>query len=126
MLNCPSSQPNAENNLVFGLVCGTADQPRVRYLQTPRPFTQALREKISPLSPTAVLRITSPCAQSDCQHFHNQQCRLIDQLIEALPPVTDPLPPCKIRHQCRWWHQAGKAACQRCPQIVTTVRTARP
>ncbi|NCS45084.1 MAG: nitrogen fixation protein, partial [Microcystis aeruginosa BS11-05] len=33
--------------------------------------------------------------------------------------VTDILPPCRIRQNCRWWLQEGKAACLRCPQVVT-------
>jgi hypothetical protein len=33
--------------------------------------------------------------------------------------VVDALPACAIRPACRWWQQEGKAACQRCPQVVT-------
>jgi len=32
---------------------------------------------------------------------------------------TFTLPPCRIRQSCRWWLQEGKAACFRCPQVVT-------
>jgi hypothetical protein len=33
--------------------------------------------------------------------------------------VSESLPPCPIRRECRWWQQEGKAACMRCPQIIT-------
>jgi hypothetical protein len=33
--------------------------------------------------------------------------------------VVDGLPACTIRRECRWFRQEGRAACQRCPQIVT-------
>jgi len=36
-----------------------------------------------------------------------------------LPEVVDSLPVCTIRPQCRWFRQEGRAACLRCPQIVT-------
>jgi hypothetical protein len=36
-----------------------------------------------------------------------------------MPAVESPLPACRIRPTCRWFLQEGKAACQRCPQIVT-------
>ncbi|MCA2699690.1 MAG: nitrogen fixation protein, partial [Microcystis sp. M179S2] len=38
---------------------------------------------------------------------------------QGLAEVTDTLPPCRIRQNCRWWLQEGKAACLRCPQVVT-------
>jgi len=36
-----------------------------------------------------------------------------------LPEVVDHLPACNIRPDCRWFRQEGRAACVRCPQIVT-------
>jgi hypothetical protein len=41
------------------------------------------------------------------------------RVVEKLPAVAEDLPPCSIRRNCRWWQQEGKAACQRCPQIIT-------
>jgi hypothetical protein len=35
-----------------------------------------------------------------------------------LPTVTESLPPCPIRANCRWWQQEGQEACRRCLQIV--------
>jgi len=33
----------------------------------------------------------------------------------------DGLPACLIRATCRWYQQEGKAACHRCPQVVTYI-----
>jgi hypothetical protein len=35
---------------------------------------------------------------------------------------VESLPPCKIRHECRWFLQEGRPACRRCPQVITEVR----
>jgi hypothetical protein len=32
---------------------------------------------------------------------------------------VESLPACRIRPDCRWFVQEGRAACLRCPQIVT-------
>lgn len=36
-----------------------------------------------------------------------------------MPAVAEELPPYSIRANCRWWQQEGKAACMRCPQVIT-------
>jgi hypothetical protein len=36
-------------------------------------------------------------------------------------PVVKALPVCTIRAECRWFAQEGRAACERCPQVVTEV-----
>jgi hypothetical protein len=41
-----------------------------------------------------------------------------------LPEVVDSLPACNICRDCRWFRQEGRAACMRCPQIVTGIRDA--
>ena len=57
-------------------------------------------------------------------HFAENRCRLASRVVETLPEAVDGLPPCRIRPTCRWWQQEGKAACLRCPMIVT--ETANP
>jgi hypothetical protein len=52
-------------------------------------------------------------------HFDGHDCRLATRLVQLLPAVVDRLPPCHVRPDCRWWQQEGKAACLRCPQVVT-------
>jgi hypothetical protein len=44
---------------------------------------------------------------------------LAAKIVRWVPTVVDKLPACAIRAECRWWHQEGKAACLRCPQVVT-------
>ncbi|MEH2255413.1 hypothetical protein [Nostoc sp.] len=41
------------------------------------------------------------------------------RIVEKLLPVAEALPPYSIRRDCRWWQQEGKAACMRCPQVIT-------
>jgi hypothetical protein len=115
---CPSAHPGMEGSVAFGVVEGTAHEPRVRWIEKPVPVTPELLALTGPLPPTQVLRIAAPC-QATCCHFDGADCRLAAKLIPVIPSVTDFLPPCHIRPDCRWFLQEGKAACQRCPQIVT-------
>ena len=40
-------------------------------------------------------------------------------IVDLLPAVTEALPACRIRPECRWYRQEGRPACMRCPQVVT-------
>lgn len=53
-------------------------------------------------------------------HFADQRCNLAKRIVDMMPEVTDGLPPCIIRKTCRWHRQEGRAACVRCPQIMTS------
>ncbi|MDZ8068670.1 MAG: hypothetical protein RMY64_24065 [Nostoc sp. DedQUE08] len=64
-------------------------------------------------------RTAAPCATKGCQHFDGKDCRLAMRVVENLPKVVEDLPPCSIRRDCQWWQQEGKAACMRCPQVIT-------
>lgn len=117
---CPSARPETKNSAVFGVVAGTVDQPRVNYFKQPQPVvTEELFSVTSPVTPTEVFRISAECAGDGCQHFDGQNCRLATRIGNQLPVVTETLPPCSIRRDCRWWQQEGKSACMRCPQVVT-------
>jgi len=52
-------------------------------------------------------------------HFRDDACRLAARSVAVLTEVTEDLPRCSIRPQCRWFRQEGPAMCRRCPQIVT-------
>jgi len=93
----------------------------VAYLPTPHPVTDELLQLAKPVRPGEVFRIAAPCACSGCGHFapESSTCRLAAKIVQWLPSVVDKLPPCPIRPECRWWRQEGKAACVRCPQVVT-------
>lgn len=116
---CPSSRPNTDNALVFGVVKGTVESPRVDYLERSQPIEKVIKQLSDPIKPTEMLRIASSCQEKGCLHFDGINCRLAIRVVEQLPSVTEVLPPCQIRSSCRWWQQEGKSACLRCPQVVT-------
>lgn len=115
---CPSARPDS-NSKVFGVISGTVEEPRVAYLKQPLPLTDRLKAVSGEITPTEVFRTASTCATHKCQHFDGEDCRLAMRIVEQLPAVAEELPPCSIRRNCRWWQQEGKAACLRCPQVVT-------
>ncbi|MGH2585486.1 MAG: nitrogen fixation protein [Dehalococcoidia bacterium] len=121
---CPSAQPEMAGAVAFGVVGGTAEQPRVAHLVQPLPVSDELLALVEPAKPAAVFRFAAPCAASACLHFAERRCRLASRVVETLPAAVDGLPACHIRPTCRWWRQEGKAACLRCPMIVT--ETANP
>ena len=90
---CPSAQPEMEGVVVFGVVGGTASEPRVGYLTERLPVTPELLALTGEVRPAEVFRFGAPCAGKGCRHFDGSDCR--------------------------WWRQEGKAACMRCPQVVT-------
>ncbi|MGD9891516.1 MAG: nitrogen fixation protein [Dehalococcoidia bacterium] len=116
---CPSAPPETDGAVIFGVVGGTARAPRLAHLVQPLPVTDELLALAAPASPGAVFRAAAPCAASACLHFAQGQCRLASRVVEELPAAVEGLPACRIRSTCRWWRQEGKAACLRCPFIVT-------
>ncbi len=118
-LLCPSARPEMHGAMAFGVVAGSADEPRVAWLERPVPVTEELLAMTGPVEPTQVLRIAAPCAKGACCHFDGADCRLANRLVQLMPAVDSSLPPCRIRQDCRWFAQEGRAACMRCPQIVT-------
>lgn len=120
VIHCPSAMEDDADPVVFGVVCGTPERPRVAYLDQPQPLTAELKALCAPASPAEVLRISTPCVAERCKHWHNSNCRLVQRVVQVMLPVVDGIPACKLRPECRWWVQEGKAACLRCPQVVRT------
>ncbi|MDB9323239.1 nitrogen fixation protein [Nodularia spumigena CS-591/04] len=116
---CPSARPQPGESLVFGVIGGTVTEPRVAYLKQPQTMTEELIAKVSPATPAEVFRTASTCATNNCQHFDGQDCGLVTRIVAQFPIALEELPPCSIRRDCRWWQQEGKAACMRCPQVIT-------
>ena len=116
---CPSAQPEMTGSVAFGVVGGTAEDPRVSWIEKPVPVTAEILALTGEVPPTQVLRIAAPCQESACCHFDGTDCRLATKLVRLMPAVTQSLPPCRIRPDCRWFLQEGRAACAVCPQIVT-------
>src|SRR5262245_16064495 len=116
---CPSAQPSMEGSLVFGVLDTRSDEPRVGYLAEALPVTDEVLALAGSVAPTEIFRFGAPCAGRACRHFDGHDCRLATRIVELLPAVVGAPPPCRLRPDCRWWQQEGKAACLRCPQIVT-------
>jgi hypothetical protein len=116
---CPSAQVEWEHSAALGVIGGTAEQPLMVPFATPQPVTDQLLALADPVTPTEVFRFAAPCMGSGCVHFAEGKCRLATRVVTLLPPVTERLPRCAIRLHCRWWRQEGRAACLRCPQVVT-------
>ncbi len=128
---CPSAQPGMENCRVLGVVeaqdelaqPSPAQSPkpaaRIVYLNQILPATDEVLALSAPLKPTEVFRLSATCAEHKCPHFDGIDCRLATRIVKMLPPVTDCLPPCTIRKDCRWFSQEGAEACRRCPEVTT-------
>jgi hypothetical protein len=108
-----------EESVIFGVVGGSVDEPRVRYLDEPQPVTDQLLDLAAPVEPTEVFRFAAPCACEGCQHFQDSLCSLAAKTAEVVPSAVETLPACAIRPRCRWFREQGKAACFRCPLVVT-------
>ncbi|MBI2689103.1 MAG: nitrogen fixation protein [Acidobacteria bacterium] len=122
---CPSAQPEMRDARVLGVIGGTADAPMVAYLNEP----VAASEEVLALAdgarhPADVMRFAARCEESKCCHYDGKNCNLATRIVQILPAVVEALPACLIRAECRWYLQEGRAACLRCPQVVT--RNYRP
>jgi hypothetical protein len=118
-LRCPSAQPGMGDVQILGVVSGSAEQPRLAYLNETVPATPDVLALAAPVSPISVFRFAARCEEKKCVHFDGMRCQLAARIVAMLPEVTDRLPPCIIRPTCRWHQQEGAAACLRCSQIVT-------
>lgn len=118
---CPSVQPRGKNSVIFGVVGGTDDAPRVEYLKQLVCVSDDSPELRALVEPTEIFRFAATCSGNACQHFDGSKCRLVTKTVKFLAEVVQELPRCQIRSNCRWWQQEGKAACRRCPQVVTTI-----
>jgi hypothetical protein len=117
--HCPSAQPHMKGVFAFGVISGTPEERRVAYLDQRVPVTDELLSMAAPVRPTEVFRLAAPCVESACKHFDGHDCRLGAKLVQLTPRVTESLPACKLRPDCRWWRQEGKAACMVCPSVRT-------
>jgi len=112
---CPSAQPHMREPRVLGVV----RDGETSYLAEHVPLTDDLLALTQPVGPSRVLRIAARCEENACTHFDGMNCRLAARIVQLLPATSDALPACLIRAECRWYRQEGRAACLRCPQIVT-------
>lgn len=119
-LLCPSAQPDTTDAQVFGVFVKTPEQGlRVGYLTEAQPVTPDILDASGAVRPTQVMRVASPCMGGSCVHYDGSDCKLVSRVVQMLDPVVAGLPRCAIRPTCRWFRQEGRAACLRCPQVVT-------
>jgi hypothetical protein len=116
---CPSAQPDTAGAVVLGVVDHAASPPEVQYLDEPMPVTPDVLALAAPVRPTEVFRFAAACQQGACSHWSGHDCTLVTRLVQLVPAASLALPPCRIRTDCRWFHQLGREACRRCPAVVT-------
>jgi hypothetical protein len=104
---------------ILGVISRDADEPRLAYLDEVLPATPPVLELAAPLDVSQVFRLSARCEERKCTHFDGVDCQLAVRIARMLPEVVDQLPACNIRRDCRWFRQEGRAACLRCPQILT-------
>ena len=116
---CPSARPDWHGAVIIGVIGGAAEAPLLTHLTTPQKPTSEILALAASVTPTEVFRFAAPCRNGGCAHFRESKCSLTQRLVQLLPVATSELPACSIRSSCRWWQQEGRAACLRCPQVVT-------
>lgn len=124
--SCPSAQPEMKGAVVLGVRESSDAGSQIAYLNRVHPVTEELIARSGPLHPTEVMRFAAPCEEQACRHFDGTDCRLATRIVQILPAVVDTLPACTIRTTCRWFQQEGRAACFRCPQIITQTDNPSP
>ncbi|MFE0511123.1 hypothetical protein [Streptomyces sp. NPDC058964] len=118
---CPSGAAHAPESVVLGVRAGT--DGRVSYLAEPVPATEVLPLVPPDIEPRRVLRFASHCV-AECVNRRGTDCTLIERVVAAYPAApSGPVPQCHLRADCKWWAQAGVAACRRCPAIATRHHT---
>ena len=120
-LSCPSAQPDMQDARIFGVIAGTAAEPRVAYLKKKAEVGPELMAQLGGLDPTQVFRYAARCENGRCAQYEGGRCSLAQRIVSFLEPVVSDLPSCQIRDTCRWFAEEGGAACLRCPQVVTLV-----
>ena len=119
-LLCPNAQPDMEGSRIIGVIGGTVGTAKgVAFLNEHLAASDELLSGAAPARPTEVFRFAAHCEEWACRHYDGAKCHLATRLIQIMPIVTNTLPTCLIRSQCRWFEQEGKSACIRCPQVMT-------
>lgn len=122
---CPSGAAELPGAEIFAIV-GAGEGGAVGYLDRTVPVDEKALALAAPLAPANVYRVAVPCAAGGCVHFEHGCCQIAERMVRHLAPAAAALPPCAIRPACRWWRQAGAAACRRCPEVATTPLAPRP
>jgi len=110
--------PSAPAMVGATLVAISIDRGTLGYVTPPvtvdRQFLAAAGEV-----PERNFRFAAPCLKGGCHNWGDRGCELIHRVLDthADAGAHGPLPVCGIRADCRWFAQAGAAACRVCPII---------
>ena len=118
-LMCPSAQPDMDDSVVLGVFEETPGGQRLAWIEEAQPATPQLLSLTRETDPRNIFRFAARCEEKKCVHFDGKDCQLATRIVQILPRAVDVLPACSIRPECRWYQQEGKAACFRCPQVIT-------
>ena len=118
-LMCPSAKPEMADAQVLGVVSREGAAPQIAYVNERVAVTPDILEATAPAHVSQVFRLAARCEEKKCMHFDGSRCQLAVRIATLMPEVVDSLPPCAIRRDCRWFRQEGRAACLRCPQVMT-------
>lgn len=118
---CPSAQPDMPEARAIGLISGGPEAPRVAYLKADAVIDAASLPHLDGLQAAEVFRLAARCEEGRCAQYGDGRCTLARRLVDGLDPVVSRLPSCTIRDTCRWFAEQGRAACVRCPQVVTFI-----
>ena len=124
---CPSARCH-EGAILLGIVLpdGRVAFARDRLVVDDAFVQHAIAEGSRP--PESRFRFSSPCAKTACQQWTGSRCGVIDAVLKDVRDqqlqlaIGSPLPDCSILHHCRWFEQAGAAACAVCDLVVTETR----
>jgi hypothetical protein len=120
---CPSSRCEEGATLVGivmpdGRIGFSAEQIKIT-----AEFVEAAREG---RAPEKRFRFAGNCIKAGCRQWTGSRCGVIDSVMTDAPPElsveAEDLPECSIRAQCRWFGQAGAAACAVCEFVITDLR----
>src|ERR1700676_3239900 len=118
-LKCPSAQPGMGDVQIIGVISRDAEEPRLAYLDEAMPATPGTLELAAPLDVSQVFRLSARCEEKKCTHFDGSHCQLAVRIAKKLPEVVDQLRADTFRPDGGGFGEEGRAACVRCPQIVT-------
>jgi hypothetical protein len=89
---------------------------RVKFLPPGIPLDETLARLERPSE--VQFRYSAPCVESTCLHWRERRCTALDEVRDHFAPfAVTSAPSCPIRPQCRWYQQAGDAACAVCPLV---------
>ncbi|HYM21524.1 MAG TPA: hypothetical protein VEW28_11055 [Candidatus Kapabacteria bacterium] len=117
---CPSSRAKPGAKLL-GI---RQDNGTVEILPTVVQIDLQFVESISEyVKPEQHFRFANSCIEGSCAQWTGSRCGVADRALEFLDTVavSDTLPECSIRPQCRWFVQSGADACKICPYILTEI-----